>query len=262
MRPYYALLRMSVRRLMSYRLSTVLGWIGGGAYLVASLAVWSALLAQGPIAGYDWETMKAYLLIGWATGAIGSASGDWRMADRILWGEVATDLTKPIDYQGARFAEHAGGLVVELAAIGVAVTAVAAFAGGVPLPASPAQAGLFLLSFLMVVPLKFVITYLICMLCFWTHNFMGISWAKQAVVTLFSGALVPLAMLPSWLAATAAVLPFASITATPAALYLGQVTGTQAWQLIAIQAGWVAGLWYAARFIWRGALRALTIHGG
>jgi ABC-2 type transport system permease protein len=262
MKPYLALLRISARRMTSYRLNMIMGWLGGGAYLVASLAVWSSLLAQGPIAGYDWETMKAYLLIGWATGAISSAAGDWRMADRILWGEVATDLTKPLDYQGARFAEQTGGLGVELAAIAVAAVSVALFADGVPLPASPAQAGLFLLSFLMVIPLKFVITYLICMLCFWTHNFMGISWAKQAVVTLFSGALVPLAMLPSWLAATAAVLPFASITATPAALYLGQVTGAQAWQLLAIQAGWVVGLWYAARFIWRGALRALTVHGG
>ncbi len=262
MKAYFTLFRISARRLLAYRLNAFLGWIGGGAYLVAALAVWRALLDQGPIAGYDWEMMKAYLLIGWATSAIGGAAGDWRMADRILWGEVATDLTKPLDYQTARFAEQAGGLVMELAAIAVAVTAVSVFFSGIPLPASPAQAGLFLLSFLMVIPLKFVITYLVCMLCFWTHNFMGISWAKQAVVTLFSGGLVPLTILPPWLAATAAVLPFASITATPAALYLGQATGSQAWQLLAFQAAWVVGLWFAARFLWRGALRALTIHGG
>ncbi|HCT81575.1 MAG TPA: antibiotic ABC transporter permease [Micromonosporaceae bacterium] len=262
MRAYRTLFLISMRRMLAYRLNSVMGWVGGGAYLVASLAVWRALLDQGSIGDYDWPTMKAYLLIAWGTGAIGSAAGDWRMADRILWGEVATDLTKPIDYQSARFAEHSGGLVIEFAAIAVAVAAVFLFAGGAPPPASIAQAGLFALSILLVIPLKFVITYLACMLCFWTHNFMGIAWAKQAVVTLFSGGLIPLALLPSWLGETAAVLPFASITATPAALYLGQATGSEALRLLVIQLAWVGALWYAARVLWRGALRALTVHGG
>lgn len=259
---YLAVARISMRRLLAYKFSSALGWIGGGTYLVASFAVWRALLDQGSMGGYDWETMKAYLLIAWATTSLGSAVGDWRMADRILWGHVATDLTKPIDYQRARFAEQCGGLVVELIAIAVAVTAVVLFAGGAPLPASLSAGALFVASFVLIIPLKFVITYLISMLCFWTQNFMGLSWAKHAVVTLFSGAVVPLALLPQWLQSTAAVLPFTGVTATPAALYLGQATGSEALRLLMIQLAWVVGLWFAARFIWRGALRALTIHGG
>ncbi len=257
-RAYRGLFVMEARRLFAYRLGAIVGWVGGGAYLISALAVWNALLRNGSIGGYDWTTMKGYLLVSWATGAIGSASGDWRMADRILWGEVATDLTRPIDYQKARFAEHCGGLVMELSAIAVAIGAVFVFAGGAPLPANP----LFLLSFVLVIPLKFVITYITCMVCFWTQNFMGVSWAKLAVVQLFSGGLIPLALLPGWLATTAAVLPFAAITATPAAIYLGQLTQTQALQAILVQAGWIAVLWFGARLLWRGALRALTIHGG
>jgi ABC-2 type transport system permease protein len=169
-RAYRSLFVMEARRLFAYRLGAIVGWIGGGAYLISALAVWHALLEQGSIGGYDWTTMKGYLLVSWATGVIGSASGDWRMADRILWGEVATDLTRPIDYQKARFAEQCGGLVMEVSAIGVAVAA--------------------------------------------------------------------------------------------ASVYLGQVSGVQALQAIAVQAGWVVLLWFAARLLWRGALRALTIHGG
>lgn len=257
-RAYRSLFVMEARRLFAYRLGAIIGWVGGGAYLISALAVWHALLDNGSIGGYDWRTMKAYLLVSWATGAIGSASGDWRIADRILWGEVATDLTLPIDYQKARFAEQCGGLVMEVSAIAVAVAAVVFAADGAPLPASP----LFLVSFLLVIPLKFVITYITCMVCFWTHNFMGVSWAKLAVVQLFSGGLIPLSLLPGWLAATAAVLPFAAITATPAAIYLGQVSGVQALQAIAVQLAWVVALWFGARLLWRGALRALTIHGG
>jgi ABC-2 type transport system permease protein len=260
--PYRTLFLISVRRLMAYRFNAVVGWLGGGAMLISSLAVWNALLRNGSIGGYDWPTMKAYVLVAWAMGSIGAADGDWHMASRIRDGHVATDLTRPIDYQGARFAEQLGGLAFELVAIAVAALAVVVFTGGVPVPATLGQGLLFLVSVALVVPLKFVIRYMTTMFCFWTHNFIGISWAKDAVVWLFSGGLIPLSLLPSWLGAIAAVLPFASLTATPAALYLGQATGSDALKLLALQAFWVIALWFGARLLWRGALRALTIHGG
>lgn len=259
MRPYLSMFLMSARRTLAYRLSALIGWLGGGAILISSLAVWSALLGEGAIAGYDWPMMKAYLVVAWAAGSIGASQGDWRMADRIREGHVATDLTKPVDYQGARFAEHAGGLATEIPAILIATAAVIAVTGGIP---GPANGLLFLLSFAFVVPLKFCFTYLTAMLCFWTHNFMGISWAKDAVVWLFSGGLIPLSMLPAWLSTPASLLPFAGITATPAALYLGQATGAEAAKLLALQVFWVLALWFGARLLWRGALRALTVHGG
>lgn len=230
--------------------------------LICSLAVWNALLRNGPIGAYDWEAMKAYLLVAWAMGALGASDGDWQMAARIRDGDVATDLTKPIDYQTARFAEQLGGLAFELIAITVAVVGVVVVTGSVPPPAGFGQAMLFLCSFALAIPLKFTIRYMTAMFCFWTHNFMGVTWAKDAIVWLLSGGLIPLALLPSWLGALAAALPFAGLTATPAALYLGQASGVEAWKLLALQAFWTVALWLGARLLWRGALRALTVHGG
>ncbi|MDI1459692.1 ABC-2 family transporter protein [Catellatospora sp. KI3] len=261
MRPYLSLWRMSTRRIMTYRMNSLLSWLGGGLFLASSLAVWHALLADGEIGGYDWPHMKTYLLVGWASAAIGSAYGDWWMAERIQTGQVAIDLTKPIDYQWARFSEHMGGLALEFGAIAVAGTGMVVLTGGIPVPTAE-QALLFAASFAMVPPLKFTIAYFTTMTCFWTQNFMGVSWAKDALVTLFSGALIPLALLPGWLGGLASALPFASLTATPAALLLGQADGLAALRLLAVQAAWVLALWWAARLVWRRALRALTVHGG
>ena len=262
MRAYRTLFMLTVRRMMAYRLSAVVGWLGGAAMLICSLAVWNALLRNGPIGDYDWEAMKGYLLVAWAMGALGASDGDWRMASRIRDGDVATDLTRPIDYQTARFAEQLGGLVFELVAVAVAVIGVVLVTGSVPPPAGLGPAMMFLLSFALAVPLQFAIRYMTAMFCFWTHNFMGVSWAKDAIVYLFSGGLIPLSLLPSWLGTLAAVLPFAGLTATPAALYLGHASGVDAWKLLALQAFWVVALWFGARLLWRGALRALTVHGG
>jgi ABC-2 type transport system permease protein len=60
----------------------------------------------------------------------------------------------------------------------------------------------------------------------------------------------------------AAVLPFASLTFTPAVIYLGHAAGAEALWLIAVQVVWLAVLWFGGRAAWRGAVRQLTVHGG
>ena len=66
-----------------------------------------------------------------------------------------------------------------------------------------------LASMLLLIPLKFLIVYACGLLCFWTQNFIGVQWARLAIVNLLSGALVPLAYLPHWLGTLAAWSPFA-----------------------------------------------------
>jgi len=262
LRAYRAYARISARTVLTYRLNFALGLFGLLFQLLALLSIWGVLLRAGnTVGGFSWPQMKAYLLIAYGTNAIASSFGDMRMGFRIREGLVAIDLTKPVDFQRARFAETSGVAVVELATTAGICALVVGLAGPVSGPA-PGQTGLFLLSLLPLLPLKFCTVYLAGLACFWTQNTFGVSLTRVAVTNLFSGALVPLALLPGWLQATAGVLPFASITATPAALYLGTATGTEALRLLAVQLAWAVGLWFGCRLIWRVAVRKLTVHGG
>ncbi|MEU4237537.1 ABC-2 family transporter protein [Actinoplanes sp. NPDC026619] len=261
MRSYRALARAAARAALAYRLSLLLGMGAVLVQLVALLAVWRVVLAQSPINGFTWPQMRAYLLVAFAAGIVVSILGDFRMAYRILDGDVALDLVKPVDYQKARFAESLGGLWIELALIGVVVGVTLAFTGGVDLPAG-AGAALFVASMLLLVPLKFLIVYVSTLACFWTQNFMGVQWARLAVVNLLSGALIPLVYLPHWLATAAQWSPFAGLTSTPALIFLGRVDAGEGLLLVAVQLGWVLVLWFGARLVWRAALRRLTVNGG
>jgi ABC-2 type transport system permease protein len=91
---------------------------------------------------------------------------------------------------------------------------------------------------------------------------MGVQWARLAVVNLLSGALIPLAYLPGWLATTAQWSPFAGLTSTPALIFLGRVDLRHGLQLVAVQLAWVVILWFGARLVWRAGLRRLTVNGG
>src|SRR5690606_26101747 len=140
--------------------------------------------------------------------------------------------------------------------------------GGVLLVSGPvaapsaASAALFALSMLSVLPLKFLVVYLSALACFYTQNYLGVMWARMAIVGIFSGALVPLVFLPGWLASLAHVLPFASMASTRGLFLRGHAAGAQALRLIGLRAVWVTVLWFGARLIWSRAVRRVTIHGG
>ncbi|MDP9799820.1 ABC-2 type transport system permease protein [Catenuloplanes nepalensis] len=259
---YVALFRTSARTVLAYRMAFWLGVLGGILPLVALFAIWGAMLGGGrTLGGLDWPQMRAYLLVTFGTGALVAAYGDFRMANRILDGRVALDLVKPVDFQRSRFAEALGGVGMELLSVALVAAGWVLISGPVLVPHG-VQAALFAASLISLVPLKFAIMYLTCTLCFYTQNYVGLFWARETISALLSGALVPIALLPAWLQAISALLPFASVVSTPALIYVGAASGTTAVRLIAVQVLWTAVLWFGARLAWRFAIRRLTVHGG
>jgi ABC-2 type transport system permease protein len=258
---YVALMRANLNSTMRYRLSYLFGTFGMIFQLVALLAVWRVLLADGPLGGFTWPQMQAYLLVAFTCGVIVSQFADWRMAFRIESGMVSLDLVKPIDYQWARFAEVLGSLAIEVSFVVLGWLAVIAFGGGVALP-PPGLLVIFLASLVLVVPLKFLVVYLSGLACFYTHHYNGVAWARIAVVSLLSGSLIPLAFFPGWLATAAAWLPFAGMASTPGLIFVGAVDQTEALRLVAVQVGWTVLMWWGVRQAFAAAVRRLTVHGG
>jgi ABC-2 type transport system permease protein len=261
LRAYRSSARMALRSLLAYQTSFLFGLLASAFAVLSMLYLWRSVLAAGPRHGFGWPQMKAYLLVAFVAGSLVSSYTDYRMANRIRQGDVALDLVRPVDYQWVRFAESLGFAVYEAGtAIAVAVTAAVLF-GGVP-PPDPDTLGLFLLSALLVVPLRFGVVYASGLLVFWTQNYVGVQAARIALITLFSGALVPLAFLPGWLQAISVFLPFAGMASTPALLFSGLLHGSAATTAVAVQAAWSVGLWWLARAVWSTAARKLTVHGG
>jgi ABC-2 type transport system permease protein len=82
------------------------------------------------------------------------------------------------------------------------------------------------------------------------------------MVAFFSGMLIPLSLMPSWLQGLSWAMPFVHFTTTPASIYLGRVDTAGALGLIAAQTAWAVGLWVIARLLWWRLVKKVTIHGG
>ncbi len=260
-RAYRSMARMALKSLLAYQTSFLFGMLASAFGVLSMLYLWRSALAAGPRQGFDWPQMKAYLLVAFVVGSLVSSYTDYRMANRIQQGDVAMDLVRPVDYQWSRLAESVGFAVYEAGTAIVVVLAAAAIFGGMS-PPDRDTVPLFILSALLVLPLRFGIVYLSGLLVFWTQNYVGVQAARIALITLFSGALVPLAFLPEWMRVIATYLPFVGMASTPALLYTGSLDGSDATTAVLVQAAWAVALWWLARLMWSAAARKLTVHGG
>lgn len=263
-RAYVMHARLALQQMLAYRGAFFMGLLGNFFFLLSMFYLWHVLLRNERFAdalGWSWSQMKAYLLIGFVTGTLVSTFTDWTMSNRIRSGDVALDLTRPVDYQKARFSEALGVVVFELGTAALVGGIVVAAFGGMEVPGLAAGL-LFAVSLVLVVPLKFGVIYMSGLVCFWTTNYLGVSWSRQAVANIMSGALVPIVLFPGWLQALANALPFQAMVWTPGRIYLGTLRGTDAVVALVIQAAWGVGLWLLARLMWRVAVRKLVIQGG
>lgn len=256
-----AMSRAAFRSLVAYQMSFLFGLLASAVAALSMLYLWRSVLSSGSLQGFDWPDMKAYLLVAFVAGSLVSSYVDYRMAGRIREGDVALDLVRPVGYQRSRFVETLGFATYELVSA-VAVAAVAALAFGGVRGVEEGSLPLFVVSAVLVLPLRFGIVYMSGLVVFWTRNYVGVQSARIALVALFSGSLVPLAFFPEWMETTASLLPFAGMASTPALIYIGKLTGDEAGLAVGVQAAWAVGLWLLGLAIWRSASRQVTVHGG
>jgi ABC-2 type transport system permease protein len=256
-----ALATIAFKRKIAYKGTWFFSILFGGFSLLAGLAVWNHLIGDGEMGGYDWDAMKAYLIIGFLTSTLAWAGSDWEMANRILDGLIAIDLTKPVDFQRARAGEFIGGMVASVPSA-ILGTAAAVLVFRPAPPDSALAAALTVASILFIFPLAFGINYLAVLTCFVTQRYLGVQWARDSMLAFFSGMMVPLALMPAWLQTVSWSLPFVHFTTTPASIYLGRVDLAAALGLLAAQAAWSVGLWVLARLLWSQLVKKVTVHGG
>lgn len=248
---------------LAYRFNFFINTISGIVFVTAMFYIWKAIYSQRTeLSGMTWEDMKAYLLVVFVSNMLLTWQSETAVARRVLDGSVSMDMLKPLNFQKARLSEILGTSIVEGGVCALVATAWAILFAGVKLPADWMAGGLFAVSLLFSILVKFGIIYLAGLICFYTTSLLGVAWARAAITNLFSGALVPLTLFPDWLGTLASWLPFQGIVFIPASIYMGRLEGLEALQNIGLQLLWVIILWWAGKILWRWSVRQVTIHGG
>jgi ABC-2 type transport system permease protein len=184
------------------------------------------------------------------------------LAQRIRTGDVAVDLARPVDPMLAHLAADLGRAAFVFLPRGVPPLAVGAVVTGLALPSDPGAYALGLCSVAFAVVVSFACRWLVNLTAFWLLDLRGPMTLYLLVTNILCGLAVPVQWFPGWLAAAAAATPFPSMLQTPIDVLMGHAAGWDAVRLLAVQAGWAAGLLVAGRLIFTLGTRKLVIQGG
>jgi len=177
-------------------------------------------------------------------------------------GAITMDLLKPMDFQLFMFYERIGDFVAFASMTAIPILIICSLTLGIQAPSSFLTLVYFFLSLFMAMTLSFFVEFCIGLLTFYTNYSWGLQTFQEALVSLFSGALIPIAFFPGWLKTITNCLPFQQMSYSPVSIYLGIVKGPQVYETLAFQLVWIVILLVLSRLFYAFAIKKITVQGG
>ncbi len=261
--PFVSLAIGAAQRTIAYRGATLISLATGALIVLVQIVLWGTVFEHTKTVGaFSLSEIRTYVVLVYLINALLPSQFEAQMMDSIRTGSISIHLSRPLNYIGMQFSEALGIGAMTFLSQGIPVAVGAAI--GFDIISFPAISAVlpFLISLLFGLVLKFLLCYSTSLLCFWTINGSGVQWTRIAVTNILSGTMVPIALLPGWLASTARGLPFGSMVYVPAMIFLGKIDGMAAWRAIALQAAWTCVLFLGTRLLWRVCTKRLVIQGG
>ena len=255
------LLRVGLAEAVSYR-AELLIWLLSTNMPLVMLALWSAVARDAPVGRFDQADFVAYYLAALVVRLMTGAWVVWELTFEIRQGTLAYRLLRPIHPLLAYAAENVAAMPLRLAlalpAAGVALWLTSAQR----LTHDPLLLALFPLTVLGAWLITFLAMAIVGTLAFRVDSATSLFEIWMGLFGVFSGYLVPLELFPPWVVAVARLLPFRSMLGFPVEMVIGHLSRAQALTELAIQWGWIAGLFLGARAAWRAGLRHFAAFGG
>ncbi len=225
---------------------------------------WRAVFAGAAaetIGGLTLQQTLNYVLVAQILAPLVESRFIFTMGFMLREGQIAVDLLRPVDMQARYLAENLAELATDMI-FKAPLLLVAWLLYGLQLPSNPAVWGAFLAALVLGRLVFFCFNWMFASLAFYTTETWGLAVLYEGIGRFFSGALLPLSILPGWLQLLAALLPFAQVLYAPVALLTGITPLAEAPRVWLTQLAWLAGLAVASRLAFGRALRKVTIQGG
>ncbi|MFB6291979.1 MAG: ABC transporter permease [Candidatus Nanohaloarchaea archaeon] len=257
---YLSVLKITFKEASTYRLAA--GMIVGSslATLILYHAIWSSIAAAGTLNSSLSEVMT-YLVMGQVVSTSAFLQTEIYIGELVEKGTVVNLLKRPVSFIGHTYMHEIGWVFFDslTKAAPIAVIGGLAFSIGFP---GPLRTGLFLVSLFFSFNLSFLMAYTTATLVFWTKSDAGIRMMRNIFISLFSGVLFPLYLLPEGLKEIFYSLPFAVMADGPIRIFMGRTSIEGAFRILGQQVIWMAVLAPFMLLMWRKAKTKITVQGG
>lgn len=223
-------------------------------YLLPLIILWRVLLQNGAEADMSLDQMLTYTYLNALLAellVVRTQFSGWTYE-----GELVSLFNRPMPLFGQIIAQTAGEWAPMLAAFSLPMALVAPLFKISLHPATP----WFFVSLLLCIALGFAIDFIFA--CF-TIRLKGMAWLvymlRMAVVSLFSGAVIPFQIMPFGLGKILALQPFGSLGGASLSLFVGIADPLPT---LLLQVFWNAALWPAAYFFFKKTQERMVSYGG
>lgn len=259
---YLALARVQFRTSLTYRANYLITIVGVLAQVYLLTTVWTAVYAgRGSIDGVTLGTAVVYSTLAVVQYTLFFPYFFSQIPQRVRDGTVGMDLLRPVGFVAQNLAGQTGVTVALLPAVLLALPGAVVVGGLAPPSGSWAGVG-YVLSLAGAYVVTLLLSVLVGCIAFWTTELGGVLLVFRTVSQFFSGALVPLWVMPDWLRTAVMALPFQATTYTPTAIYVGALRGEEAVTALVQQGVWIVVLGLLCWWVWSRAVHRVVVAGG
>jgi len=254
-RVFLRLVALDVSLTIQYRGQFVVMQIRNMVTPIISLLVWQAASAAGAVLPVSDGYLATYFIFVSVVSMLTSSWTAYFLATSIRLGDLARWLVRPASTHLSGAANNVGEKIVKLVLIAPMIAVLAlVLRDRMQLPHNPVTRLLFGVSLLLAAAMVFSLDVIVGSLAFWFDEVNGFSWARRLIVSVLSGAVVPLALMPGWAGGVIELQPFRFTVSYPLEVLLGTVSGSVAVGF-ALQLGWTVVFIASGALIWRHGLR-------
>lgn len=265
MKKYVTMIRSSILESLQFRMSLIMTVLGNMLYLLLIYNLWKAIYASSDsdvVNGMTFQDTMVYLVFASALFTFMEMWMVWNMGDDIQTGRIVIDLLKPMKYRTYLFFTGTGEVVVKLFTTFLPTAIVVYFVsdGAITLGINVLY---FVISVMFSMMINFYINFFVGVICMYTESIWGINVMKEVILSLFSGATIPLAFFPDAFRRIAMALPFQSIVNSPLSLLLNPDYSTsKCFSVLGIQLFWVVVLGVVSQWFFKISVKKITVNGG
>ena len=265
LKKYLTLTRAGIIESLQFRLGTLVIVLGNMLYLIVVYFLWRAIYDSSGtdvVNGMTFSDTLIYLVLATALFNFMEMYFVWEMGRNIQSGKIVLDLLKPMKYRSFLFWSYSGSFVTSFlfTFLPTFIVVTAVTNGAIPLKINLLY---FILSVVMAVIINYSIDFIVGTICLYTESIWGINIMKQVIVTLLSGATIPIAFFPEPLKSIVLYLPFQSIYNAPLTLLLdGSPETEDLLMILGTQLFWCIVITAASKLFWKVSIRQITVNGG
>jgi ABC-2 type transport system permease protein len=271
-RKYSKILRISLIERMTYRGDFFLGTVLRFLPMVTTILLWHAIYqgasdtgdGETNIAGYTLNNMIAYLLLVHISRMFSSMPGLAAGISRdIREGTLKKYLLQPIDMIAYLVSYRAAHKVAYIVTSSLPYALLFFLCRGYfdRFPDAPTLSA-YVLSVLLAFVVGFFFEASIGMIGFWFLEVSSFLYIVNTLNFFVSGHMFPLDLLPPFWKGLLKSLPFQYMAYFPAAVFLGQITGTELIYGLIAEAAWALFFVFLSRWLFRLGLRQYSAYGG